>query len=231
VSQNPEFDQYADEYKKLTYNPIREKFGPGSDFFHRRKWELLSDYLDRARPAHGQTAWLDVGCGKGELLRLGAARFGQVKGCDISSGMLDDCGGIEVVPQTEATRLPFADQSFDLVTAVCVYHHVEPPDRSGLTGEIGRVLKPKGTACIIEHNPFNPVTQWIVSRIPVDANAKLLTPGQSRRLLSGAGLEHRRTTYFLYFPESLYERARRVESWMKHVPAGGQYAVFAQRAA
>jgi SAM-dependent methyltransferase len=108
-----------------------------------------------------------------------------------------------------------------------VYHHVEAKDRAALSAEIGRVLRPKGTACIIEHNPFNPVTQLLVSRIPVDDDAHLLTAGTAHRLLREAGLASSETLYFLYFPETLYQKARKIESWLRRVPAGGQYAAFA----
>jgi ubiquinone/menaquinone biosynthesis C-methylase UbiE len=225
----PEFDQYANEYKALTHDPIRERFAPGSEFFHRRKWELLADYMVRTGISPDQSAWLDVGCGQGDLLRMGVSHFREVAGCDLSTGMLAACDELKVTPQTEATRLPFPDQAFDLITAVCVYHHVEPKDRPALTAEIGRVLRPGGTVCIIEHNPFNPVTQLIVSRLPVDADAHLLTAGAAHRLMTNVGLTSAETSYFLYFPERVYQRAQKIESWLRHVPAGGQYAAFARK--
>jgi SAM-dependent methyltransferase len=225
----PEFDRYADEYKALTHDPLRERFAPGSEFFHRRKWELLADFMRRAGLHPENSAWLDVGCGQGELLRMGAGYFREVAGCDLSTGMLAACTDLKVTTQTEPTRLPFPNQTFDVITSVCVYHHVEAKARPTLTAEISRVLRPGGTACIIEHNPFNPVTQLIVSRIPIDADAHLLTAGTSRRLLKNAGLANCETTYFLYFPESVYLRAHRIESWLRRVPAGGQYAVFARK--
>ncbi|HSP69229.1 MAG TPA: class I SAM-dependent methyltransferase [Bryobacteraceae bacterium] len=225
----PEFDQYADAYKTLSTDPIRERFAPGSDFFHKRKWFLLAEFMERTGMRAEKSAWLDVGCGQGDLLRLGMDKFGEVAGCDLSTGMLEACEGLKVTPQTDPTRLPFPDKSFDLITAVCVYHHVEAKDRPALSAEIGRVLRPGGTACIIEHNPFNPLTQFLVSRIPVDADAHLLTPRTAHRLLNKAGLTKSETLYFLYFPESMYQKAQKIESLLRRVPAGGQYAAFAQK--
>jgi ubiquinone/menaquinone biosynthesis C-methylase UbiE len=225
----PEFDQYADAYKTLSTDPILEKFAPGSDFFHKRKWSLLAEFMERTGMRPEKSAWLDVGCGQGDLLRLGIDHFGEVAGCDLSTGMLEGCKGLKATPQTEPTRLPFPDKSFDLITAVCVYHHVEAKDRPLLSAEIGRVLRPGGFASIIEHNPFNPLTQFLVSRIPVDADAHLLTPGTAHRLLNKAGLTKYETSYFLYLPESLYQKAPKIESWLRRVPAGGQYAAFARK--
>jgi SAM-dependent methyltransferase len=157
---------------------------------------------------------------------MGRGAFGSVAGCDLSAEMMLACDGIEIRHQPSPRTLPFADASLDFVTAVCVYHHVELEDRAALTGEVRRVLKPGGTFAMIEHNPFNPVTQVIVKRAPVDANARLLTAGTAISLLRAAGLRPTLTTYFLYFPEKLYERLRIFESMASRIPLGGQYAVF-----
>lgn len=228
---SPEFDHYAEEYARLLDDPIRRKFAGESAFFFERKWELLETYFQQIGMKPGAESWLDVGCGGGELLRLGTPHFGKAVGCDVSTGMMKACQGLDVVVQTDPSRLPFEDGSFSLVTAVCVYHHVEPPYRPGLTAEIARVLRPGGVACIIEHNPFNPATQIIVRRTPVDENAQLLTARTARRLLSGAGLgAGQRTTYFLYFPKNIYAKAKGLEALLSSVPAGGQYAAFGRKA-
>ncbi len=225
----PEFDRYADEYDKLLQDPIRDRFAAGSRFFFERKWILLQELMAEAGIELGKSSWLDVGCGRGELLQHGAASFAEVCGCDVSSEMLNGAHGLNVVIQPEPTRLPYPDGKFDLVTAVCVYHHVVPEDRPQLTAEIARVLKPNGCACIIEHNPLNPVTQMIVHRTPVDADAQLLGAGRSRGLLAAAGLRGHRTKYFLYFPEKIYRRLSGLEGALSWVPAGGQYVALARK--
>jgi SAM-dependent methyltransferase len=228
--ESPEFDTYAKEYARLLDDPIRNKFTGGSNFFFERKWELLKQYLEQIGMQPENARWLDVGCGAGDLLRQGSAHFAEAVGCDVSKEMLRACEGMRVVRQNDASRLPFEDRSFDLVTIVCVYHHVEPRDRHALTAEVARVLRPKGIACIMEHNPFNPVTQLIVRRTPVDENARLLRARTARRLLAAGGLGmDLRTTYFLYFPQGLYRKLRGVEASLARVAAGGQYAVFGRK--
>ena len=128
--------------------------------------------------------------------------------------------------QPDPGRIPFHAAAFDVVTAVCVFHHVPPPDRAAMVREACRVLKPGGTLAIVEHNPFNPVTRLIVSRTPVDADAILLRPGETRRLIRHGGFAVDRPRYFLYFPKSVYRRLSRLESALVKVPLGGQYAVF-----
>jgi ubiquinone/menaquinone biosynthesis C-methylase UbiE len=126
-------------------------------------------------------------------------------------------------------KLPFNDRAFDFITVVCVYHHVPPERRSMLTAEAVRVLRPGGMLCIIEHNPWNPVTKLIVSRTPVDADAQLLTAAETGRLFSQAGCKTLETRFFLLFPERLHRFTRAIEDTFRAMPFGGQYAVFGKK--
>jgi len=143
--------------------------------------------------------------------------------------MMREITGIETRVQTDPLQIPFEDGSFDLVTAVCVYHHVPVADRPSLTQEIQRVLKPGGIFCMIEHNPRNPVTRLIVSRTPVDADAILLEAAEARGLAAGAGLLPVEHSYLLYFPQTLYRYVGWMEGMLTKLPFGGQYALFSQR--
>jgi SAM-dependent methyltransferase len=195
-----EFDKYAGSYEELLRDPIRDRFAATGEFFHLRKWLLLRRLLESRRARLAEMGWLDVGCGKGELLRFGSAAFGRAVGCDPSLEMLRECGGLTVEHQPEAARLPFADASFDVVTAACVYHHLSRQDQHALACEARRVLRPGGVFVIFEHNPWNPATRLIVSRTPVDANAVLLTGGECRNVVRAAGLAVENTVYYLFLP-------------------------------
>jgi SAM-dependent methyltransferase len=225
----PEFDRYAQRYDELLRDPIRDRFAASGEFFFTRKWELIGEYSSRRELDLRSVAWLDVGCGQGDLLRIGAAHVARACGCDPSAGMLTECEGLDVRPQPDPGKLPFPSDSFDMVTAVCVYHHVPAHARVGLMSEMARVLRPTGTACVIEHNPFNPATQAIVRRTPVDADARLLTAGMTRRIMRKAALKPVSTEYFLYFPEGMYRKLKWIESALSGVALGGQYAVFAAK--
>ncbi|HTB13504.1 MAG TPA: methyltransferase domain-containing protein [Bryobacteraceae bacterium] len=224
-----EFDRYAAEYSKLSTHPLRDAMG--TSFLHERKWILLQNFYRKAGLSARNQRWLDVGCGKGELLALGKPSFSSVAGCDLSEGMLEDCGGLDVRAQDSPETLPFADREFDLETAVCVYHHLTLEQRPAVTREVVRTLKPGGVFAIIEHNPFNPITQFLVSRIPIDANAILLTPGTTKKLMREAGLEIVHSEYFLYLPEGLYRKLAPLESAMSWFPMGGQYVVIGRKPA
>jgi SAM-dependent methyltransferase len=224
-----EFDQYARDYEAMQRDPLRHSFSQDGTFFFERKWLLIRSYLTSLGLDPSSMHWLDIGCGKGELLRLGRPEVASITGCDVSTGMLALCPDIDSRPMTDPRRIPFPDQSFDFLTAVCVYHHVPPLERAPLTLEAARVLRPGGVFAIIEHNPVNPATRLIVSRLAMDRNAILLGAWEARRLLREAGFANLNTSYFLYLPEKPFRMFSGLEKALKRVPLGGQDAVFARR--
>lgn len=227
---SPEFDQYAADYRNLVRDPVRDRFARDASFFAKRKWILLKDFFARIRRPTGALSWLDVGCGDGDLLRYGKGSFAHLAGCDFSAKMLELARDLdEVRVQTDPARLPFDDSKFDLVTAVCVFHHVDPPMRPGLIAEMKRILKPGGVMCLIEHNAQNPVVRGMVKRIPVDANAILLKQNECRQLMQQAGMGWLETEFFLYLPQPLYKVFGSLEVVGRRVPFGGQYAAFSSK--
>jgi SAM-dependent methyltransferase len=226
AEESPEFDQYAPSYAELLEDPMRQKFSRDPLHFHRRKVLLIDHLLRRASASPPTLRWLDVGCGQGELLELAGWKFAQAAGCDPSSGMLASDASFKMYKQPSMVELPFADRSVDFVTAVCVYHHVHGDARTLLTREIRRVLTPGGLCCIIEHNPWNPATRAIVKRCPVDVDAELITARATGQLLEASGFEIASTDYFLYLPESLFDRFAVTEQVLSKIPLGGQYAML-----
>jgi SAM-dependent methyltransferase len=104
---------------------------------------------------HRPDGWarsLEIGAGTGyftlNLLRAGL--IGEATCTDISPGMLAALRanasqlGLEVrTDQVDAERLPFADESFDLVFGHAVLHHI--PDLHRAFAEFARVLAPGGS--------------------------------------------------------------------------------------
>ena len=233
---NSEFDGYSSNYEDLLRDPIRDRFAGGSQFFHTCKRDLILDFWRKRNVDLRTLSYLDLGCGKGELLHLLKPSFGRVAGCDPSAGMIDslapgptEIDGVDARLQPDPSVVPFDDGSFDFVTAVCVYHHVPVAERARLTREVKRVLKPGGIFCIVEHNPYNPVTRLIVSRTPIDANAILLPRRETRSMLVDAGFSIAWQGFFLFCPEVFYRRmGRTIDQGLSRVPLGGQYAVFGQ---
>ena len=104
---------------------------------------------------------LDVGCGPGNLLVALAADVPErLIGVDVDETFLvfgrsqvensiDPPAAVPILLRASLPTLPFADETFDLVTCFLVMPHV-PDDRIALT-ELARVLKPGGTLAISGH--------------------------------------------------------------------------------
>lgn len=226
-----EFDRYARDYKHLLREPIRDRFASDPGFFTKRKWILLRRYIEKRGRSARSMSWLDVGCGEGDLLRHGQLAFARLAGCDASAEMIQAAKGLDARLQSPPERLPFGEAEFDLVTAVCVFHHVEPNDRLGLILEMKRVLRPGGIICLIEHNAQNPIVRGMVKRIAVDVNAVLLAHRECHELYRTAGLKSLGTEFFLLLPEKLFWAFGPLEALVERIPLGGQYAAFGERPA
>src|SRR5436190_10498910 len=112
----PAFDEYARDYAALIQDPIRDKFAPRPQFFFERKIEIIREFFRRSGTPTERLAWLDIGCGQGELLRLGRRHFQSAMGCDPSNRMLDACRDLEARHQSSMESLPFDDAAFDFIT-------------------------------------------------------------------------------------------------------------------
>jgi SAM-dependent methyltransferase len=171
---------------------------------------------------------LDVGCGVGALHPFLRGMFGSISGADVSSASIAQAlarnPGIDYRAYADG-RLPYEPASFDVATAVCVMHHVPPQEWPAFVAEMRRVVRPGGLVCVIEHNPFNPLTRLAVSRCEFDRDAVLLRAGTTRRLLRNAGFTDVASRYFLLLP-SAHVLARRCERAFGRLALGAQYAAW-----
>jgi hypothetical protein len=88
------------------------------------------------------------------------------------------------------------------------------------------VLRRGGRIYVFEHNPFNPLTQWVVRHSPIDENAVLLRPSEVRLGLGRAGASAVRTDYIMFTPPRL-RFLRPIDKALAWLPLGGQYVVSA----
>jgi hypothetical protein len=52
-----------------------------------------------------------------------------------------------------------------------VFHHIEPEFRPKAIRDISELLRERGNIFIFEHNPFNPITNYLVKTCIFDADA------------------------------------------------------------
>ena len=100
---------------------------------------------------------LDAGCAAGwytsQLVNLGA----DVTATDISPNMVAATKRLigdnaKVLCLDIETKLPFADESFDLIISSLVLHYIK--DWSKSFSEFRRIIKPNGTLLFSVHHPF-----------------------------------------------------------------------------
>ncbi len=91
---------------------------------------------------------LDVGCGEGKIWQLFPGL--DITGLDISEENLKKAGKYLKPVKGPAEKLPFKDQSFDLVIASEILEHLIAPEK--VLQEIDRVLKPGGLAIVTYPN-------------------------------------------------------------------------------
>jgi ubiquinone/menaquinone biosynthesis C-methylase UbiE len=119
--------------------------------------ERCIDYaVGRFRAVAGERDWpyehaMELGCGTGffllNLMQGGVIKKGSVT--DLSPGMVKmalrnaEHLGLDVTGRVaDAERIPYEDNTFDLVVGHAVLHHI--PDLPAAFGEVLRVLKPGG---------------------------------------------------------------------------------------
>jgi SAM-dependent methyltransferase len=228
-----EFDAHADGYDGGMDHPLKSLAGDSADDFVAVKVRWLLRHWPELAAA---SSILDYGCGTATLLRLLRAGGvqGRLTGTDVSTGMLGEAARVWPaqfpVPVFQAqtgaaTGLP--SESFDLVIISAVLHHVPLDQRGDVYAELHRLSRPGGRLVVFEHNPWNPVTNYVVTHSPIDRDAILLPPPEVASALGSIEWRDIRTSHLMFLPPRFGAVATAAERLFGWLPIGGQYAVTA----
>jgi ubiquinone/menaquinone biosynthesis C-methylase UbiE len=225
-----EFDKFATEYESLMRSTMRVS-GEGVDFFARYKVLDAAQVLATDTRIESRIRVLDFGAGVGASTPHFQQAFpdATVVCADVSMRSLK-VGHARFANASQfvcfdGTTLPFVDNSFDLVFAACVFHHIPGAQHVALMREFARIVAPQGRVMIFEHNPLNPITRRIVADCPFDENAVLIAARELRERMHMAGYQCD-VAFRLFFPNFL-RRLRFLERWLRWLPLGAQYYVSA----
>jgi SAM-dependent methyltransferase len=229
-----EFDKFADAYHAMHKTGIRMS-GEEPEYFAEYKIADIAREFARLHGAQsGGLDILDFGAGVGGSVPFVSRYFAgsRLKCLDPSERSLEIAAARYPQAATyhsfDGRTIPFADSSFDIAYAMCVFHHIEANEHVGLMKELRRVLKPGGLLFIFEHNPYNPLTVHVVNSCPIDENAVLIPGKQLVRRLSQAGFVDPAIHYRIFFPNIL-RFMRPLEAALESVPLGAQYYAMSRR--
>lgn len=104
----------------------------------------------------GRGKLLDVGCGNGNLFTFLSEEYYQMFGIDFSDNMISEakknCGDKASFCVADAEKLPFDEDTFDIITCNASFHHYIHPN--AVLSEMNRVLKAGGV--LIIGDPYLP---------------------------------------------------------------------------
>ena len=143
------YDEIADTYDQR----YEEAYGPEG---------IAAALTDLARNIEAESI-LEVGCGTGHWLNILQTVSKGVHGMDLSLGMLQKAGkrnGSYHLIQGDVQRLPFLNNTFDMVFCVNALHHFHNP--SGFVNNSYRILKQGGTLAVIGMNPHDGRDRWFL---------------------------------------------------------------------
>lgn len=217
------------EYQEMLHQGLRVS-GEQSDFFIEGR---IASLIGRLPTGFRVRRILDYGCGVGTTSVHLARAFSdaEIVGVDIARNAIaaaTELFGNERVSFFDAGSLSDLGE-FDLCYVNGVFHHVDSEQHPAVAAAIHRALRPGGCFALFENNPWNVGTRIVMSRIPFDRDAELISLFRSKRLLRDAGFSGRIETWSLFYFPHFLGWLRPMEPFLAGLPLGAQYCVLAAR--
>ena len=166
------YQQVPEEEKAKRVGAVFRSVAPSYDVMNdlmsmglHRVWKRFCIEMAGVRPGHRV---LDVASGSGDLAAAFARRAGptgQVVMTDINAAMLEvgrdkliDRGLFPPLTLCDAEKLPFADNTFDLVSVAFGLRNMTHKEQA--LGEMARVTRPGGRVLVLEFSkPWKPLSR------------------------------------------------------------------------
>ena len=224
-----EFDAFAGHYDDALSQGLSVS-GEDKEYFAKGRMCWLRRCLNQLQ--EDVHSVLDYGCGDGSNAQwlLEILKCSEVVGVDCSGGMVRLAQGKYGTEQSRFFLIEDYCSHGELDLAFCngVFHHIPVPSRRAAVRYIHRCLKPNGLFAFWENNPWNPGTRYVMSRIPFDRDAIMLSARVAKRLLNDEGFDVLRTDFMFIFPHML-KWLRRIEPWLAPLPCGAQYQILCRK--
>jgi SAM-dependent methyltransferase len=222
-----DFDYYADTYD-VELRKATAFAGRDPKVFTEAKAKALIDVArERLRDLSTASA-LDVGCGVGNIHEALEPQVAKLHGIDVSPRAVDVARsahpGVEY-RSYDGIEFPYPSDTFDLVFAICVLHHVPPTGWRSFVGEMARTVRPGGLVVIIEHNRLNPLTRLVTLRCAFDEDIVLVGRRRAEELMRDSRLRQVESDYVLFSPWR-GGTIERIEHHLRWFPLGAQYMTY-----
>lgn len=223
-----DFNKYAKTYEK-DLNQALSISGEEKNYFALGRLKWLAKFLNSIEFKAGSV--LDFGCGTGSatpfIFETLTPRI--VFGVDISADSLrvaeQSFGNLGATfDLIDTPRYGF----YDLAFSNGVFHHIRPNERQKSLAYVYESLRTGGLFALFENNPWNPATNYVMSRCSFDHDAITLSPMEAKRRMIAAGFRVVTTRYLFIFPASL-KFFRFLESPLSPCPFGTQYVVLGEK--
>ncbi len=206
VSAAPAPDKIADIYDRFTSVDVQGSnlhFGywtdPTADIPIEDATDTLTDLLAAKLDIGPDSHVLDIGCGVGgPAVRIAKSTGAQVTGISISGQQVSMANALASAKGVsdrvrfrveDATRMPFAEESFDAVVAIESMMHM--PSRQDVFTSIGRLLRPGGQVVLtdtVQRAPIPAAKQAAVDRFFTSFGSTIVPVEDYVRLLQQSGL-------------------------------------------
>ncbi len=158
--------------------------------------QLVAQSLQIILKENNLKSLLDVGCGTGRLVKFFRKKGFTVYGCDTADEaikMARKNNGRNTIKEAQATRLPFKQQSFDIVSAISLIEHLSKKEARAFLLDTSRVLRPHGFVFLITPNYSSPFRylfgkKWFAYKDPTHIN--FFTPKSIKLLLTKCGFKN-----------------------------------------
>ena len=141
---------------ELYDHQVEVLFGGGAEAMRRQALVPLQRVL--AERGVRRSRLIDLACGTGRFLREVKCNYPRlaVTALDLSPYYLDEArAALQPWSRTEfiaapAERVPCADESFDVVTSIFLFHELPARERAAVAQEMARLLQPGGAAILVD---------------------------------------------------------------------------------